>query len=752
MKIYQKGTFAWQEKQDVNLTTEELIQRYVDGYAGCYFDTEEYDIFTDLSKETGGYTNVEDAAHAFGWAESFAGQLVAPFIHVMEKFPGAWPGPAQGRGDCQNGSDLVRMADGSLKMIKDIKTGEYVISAAGNKRMVTNTFKKPYNKKMVEIKVEGYLNKIASTPDHRYIVDQDTFETRPIGELSIGDTVYLSPILYSEKRTFDLADYYDRDAITEDMDFEKLRLTPVSRGKIRGKNSNIQVNRFIDLDEKLSWLAGIYAAEGGIDGDKNNLNRITFNLGAHEIATAQQIKQYFNDIFGIDPYVYQVPSKPSVIYVRVCCSIIASFFKYLINGNTYTKKITKEFFITNKSNKIALLKGWFDGDGHKAKYGAVGVSVSKSLITDLADIANSVGIKLSVLKRRALKQSKESFCIRMKSNSAQIFMKPKTQYITESELSIKEGREVKIVEINIVEPEEPYVYCIEVEKDHNFICNGFGINNCVSHSDKNAKLGTMVGDVVAEVPDEVTGNLEAFPEISADGIKSGAFSTEAVYWYRNHGGDGWFCGAAANVSMRKCGGVIRKNYPELGFDLTRYSASLAGRWGRTEPPQNITEALNNNLIRTAARASTFEAARDALGQGRFLSTCGGEGFSNTRDNNGVSSRRGSWAHAMAEIGSDDREETKKLYNGPLVLVLNSWGVWNSGPRDIRDSAKFVPPHKKSLWESLDIVNPQTGNIMIPKGSFWCRWNDWRNRERLVYAGFNGWKRQKIENWGLELWG
>lgn len=373
-KIYSKGTFAWQEKENVNLSVQDLIKRYEDGYAGCYLDTEEYDKFTDLSKETGGYTYVEDAAEAFGWSDAFAGQLVIPFVHVMEHFPGAWPGPAQGRGDC------------------------------------------------------------------------------------------------------------------------------------------------------------------------------------------------------------------------------------------------------------------------------------------------------------------------------------------------------------------------------------------VSHSDKNAKLGTMVGDVVSGQPDEATGNLETFPEVSSTGIQNGVFSTESVYWYRGHGGDGWFCGAAANISMSKSGGVVRKNYPEIGIDLTRYSASLAGKWGRSAPPASITDSMDNNLIRTAARAKTFEASRDALGQGRFLSTCGGEGFSKTRDSNGVSSRSGRWAHAMAEIGADDREEIKRMYGGPLVLVLNSWGVWNKGPRDIYNSAQYVPKEKEELWEKLDIVNPQTGNIMIPKGSFWCRWSDWKNRERLVYAGFNGWKMQRIDNWGLKQWG
>jgi hypothetical protein len=277
--------------------------------------------------------------------------------------------------------------------------------------------------------------------------------------------------------------------------------------------------------------------------------------------------------------------------------------------------------------------------------------------------------------------------------------------------------------------------------------------DCVSHSNKNAILGTMVGEVVGGQPDDVSGKLERIPDIPQLGINNGALSTEVSYYHRGSNSDGWYCGAAATVSMTKAGAVVRKNYSEIGLDLTKYSGSLAGKWGRTPPPENIGKEFRNNLIRTAARTNSFEGIRDSLGQGRFISSCGSEGFQKSRDSNGFSKRSGSWAHAMAYIGTDDRPETVRLYGSPLVLILNSWGPsWNSGPRTIRDSARFVPAHKKDLWIALDIVDPVSGNILIPKGSFFARWSDIKSRDCYVYAGISGWEMRPIENWGIDLWG
>ncbi len=249
--------------------------------------------------------------------------------------------------------------------------------------------------------------------------------------------------------------------------------------------------------------------------------------------------------------------------------------------------------------------------------------------------------------------------------------------------------------------------------------------DCVSHSTKNAALLTLCCDVVSGKPDEETGHIEGLPEIDPVGVTQGALSTEAIYWYRGYNGDGWSCEAAATVAIKKSALWPRRDYPELGINLTRYSGSLAGKYGRSAPPSEITTFGQKHLIRTATRISTFEQVRDMLANGYGITTCGGEGFSSVRDENGVSRRKGSWSHALAFIGADDRPEIIKLYGEPLVLVLNSWGKWNSGPRRIYGT-----------------------QIDIPEGSFWARWSDVRRRSMLAFSGANGWPTKKLPPFDL----
>lgn len=261
--------------------------------------------------------------------------------------------------------------------------------------------------------------------------------------------------------------------------------------------------------------------------------------------------------------------------------------------------------------------------------------------------------------------------------------------------------------------------------------------SCVAWSTRNSALTTLVCDVVSGQPDEKTGLPEEKPDVSAEGIADGVLSTEGIYWYRGYDGDGWHCPDAATVACTKGGVVLRKNYSELGFDLTTYNGSTEGKWGRQAPPANVRDMTDDHLIHQATSLSSFEEIRDYLFNGYGVSTCGGEGLSDQRDECGVSRRSGSWAHAMAYIGADDRDVIKQKYGEPLVLDLNSWKAWNRGPRDIFQSAALVPPAFKDRWIKAGIVNPATGNIMIPEGSCWVRYSEMRNREALAFSGANG---------------
>lgn len=251
--------------------------------------------------------------------------------------------------------------------------------------------------------------------------------------------------------------------------------------------------------------------------------------------------------------------------------------------------------------------------------------------------------------------------------------------------------------------------------------------DCVSHGQRNANLLALIGDVVSGIPDEVTGRVDGVPEdVSAAGKLDGIFSTEVIYWHRRHSGDGWSCSSSAKVSQSESALVVRKDYPEIGVDLSRYSGSLAGKYGRTPPPSEVGKVIGKNLVRKVARINSFEGLRDALAQGAGVQTCGSEGFSSKRDENGVSGRQGSWAHAWAEVGVDERPEIIEKYGEPLVLGLNSWRFWNSGGTKIFGT-----------------------NYHIIGGMWWTPWKNVKNRERFAISGVHGWEPRKIDWYGTD---
>ncbi len=252
--------------------------------------------------------------------------------------------------------------------------------------------------------------------------------------------------------------------------------------------------------------------------------------------------------------------------------------------------------------------------------------------------------------------------------------------------------------------------------------------DCVVHCSKNAALASLCSEIESLRPDEETGKLEGPPEVSAAGVQNGVLSTEYLYWWRGHDGDGWDCASAAEM-IRQHGLLVRQAYPQFDLDLTNYDARLAGKYGSRRPPSTIAEEGRLHLVRTATECARFEEVRDLIAVGCGIATCGSEGFSSERDDHGVSNRRGGWSHAMAYLGVDDRPETRRLYNGPLVLVCNSWGIWNRGPRLIRGT-----------------------NLSIPHGCFWARWSDVSRRTAIAYSSLAGWPRQPLQNYGLSVLG
>ena len=456
-------------------------------------------------------------------------------------------------------------------------------------------------------------------------------------------------------------------------------------------------------------VIGLYAAEGGCCENDNGAYRVTFNCGRHETLIIEQAKQYIQDVFGIEATISNLPSKPTVTYVRISSQVIARLFKYLVGGNTYTKKLHNDLLLSQKSIKLQILKGWFDGDGHFAD-ASLSKSVSEDLVQDMFELCKSCDISARI-GSQSQENREEAFHVAIsKDCKTELLNKPEIQLRSGGKYLTKYGKAVKVKKIERISGPE-YVYCLNVEKDHAFIADGFAVHNCVSFGSAGAI------DCLKAFEIKRLGQFEEWiAETSTEDIYGG--SRVVVGRGRLGNGDG-STGAWAAKWVSEYGTLVRKNYGE--FDLSKYDGSRAKSWGYRGFPQNdVIKYCKNNPVRTVSRVDSYEEARDLLANGYPVTIAGTLGFSNRRDSDGFAKISGGWNHQMFLAAVDDVGiDCKGGRNRPGVLVVNSWGVWNGGPKRLNQ----------------------------PDGSFWIEPDDlnryFRNGDCWAYSDFQGYVPKKL---------
>lgn len=158
-------------------------------------------------------------------------------------------------------------------------------------------------------------------------------------------------------------------------------------------------------------------------------------------------------------------------------------------------------------------------------------------------------------------------------------------------------------------------------------------------------------------------------------------ATEDIYWgSRNIIGQGQLgnsdgsVGAWAAKWVTQYGALARGKYGDI--DLTKYDGNKARQWGRrgTKLPDSLIEEIRKHPVGTSSLVTSYEQARDLLANGYAITVACNQGFSSVRDKDGFCSPQGNWNHQQSVIGVWDDARR------PGVLIQNSWGPWNSGPR------------------------------------------------------------------------
>lgn len=242
--------------------------------------------------------------------------------------------------------------------------------------------------------------------------------------------------------------------------------------------------------------------------------------------------------------------------------------------------------------------------------------------------------------------------------------------------------------------------------------------DCVSKGCSNALLTSLSLEIKDGKPDEVTGHVEGVPDVPPEGIKNVPVASESLWAWRGYDGDGWVCSEAAKVATTK-GFLLRKPYPDLKIDLTRYTDQTLRLGGSRAPGREWLAESSQHIARTATVLTGREQVRDFLFAGYGVFNCSSLGFDRVRNEDGVSRQVGSWAHSQCWIGYDDRPDTIKKYGQALVLWLNSWSKWNTGPRRIR---------------GIDFD--------IPEGAYWALASTIDRCSCIALSSVAGWPRRK----------
>jgi hypothetical protein len=247
--------------------------------------------------------------------------------------------------------------------------------------------------------------------------------------------------------------------------------------------------------------------------------------------------------------------------------------------------------------------------------------------------------------------------------------------------------------------------------------------DCVARAAANCLLTSLGMEIVSSKPDEETGHLEGVPELPAAGVKNSVVSSESLWMMRGFDSDGWICSKAAQAATTT-GFLIRKPYPELNIDLTRYTVETLAIGGSRRPSDKILEECKLHKARTATVLTGREQVRDFLFAGYGVFNCSSMAFEKTRNEDGVSRQVGVWHHAQCYLGYDDRPDTHAKYGEALVLWNNSWNRWNSGPRRVRGT-----------------------DVDIPHGAFWTKASTIDRATNTALSSVAGWPRRKHTTYG-----
>lgn len=390
----------------------------------------------------------------------------------------------QGRlGSCFPAGTLVRMADGTLKPIEEVRLLDEVLSAEGNKRRVIRTMVKSHVGKICRLNLWGHRHLLA-TPEHPILTKSGY---KNIENLTKEDYVLIPRYMPQTDELLETEQHFKARSSSQLRQVNRSRQQSLSVSKRTATIiKQTSVPPIIELDHDFGWLIGIFLAEGSASDAK-----VIFHLNTNEEFTlASRLQEILKTKFDVDTTIVKGRGgRPNNLECKFYGTLWSELFKSLCFTGSANKRLHPDLCKGTKEFLTGVLQGWMDGDGignnteksdQRNRIG--GVTVSKQLAMQMYDIATFLGLRPTICRQEVAINPKHKIKSRQPRYTV---VWPKERLDgdewTHSWLQ-KSDQDEKYVYRKVcsvtTEPFSGHVFNLEVEGDNSYVAESIGVHNC----------------------------------------------------------------------------------------------------------------------------------------------------------------------------------------------------------------------------------------------------------------------------------
>ncbi|MFW5964062.1 MAG: LAGLIDADG family homing endonuclease, partial [Natronomonas sp.] len=319
-----------------------------------------------------------------------------------------------------------------------------------------------------------------------------------------------------------LSNYVYRESIPAELLLELFDSTEALTDRLPGdirlgmKRDGPEMDRFIELNERVATLLGYYAAEGFAreqETPKGTIHQTTI------CGTETEAREFFVEVlreeFGVEPY------RENDAKVTASGRLLRTFFDSVLDAGVLagTKRVPQPVFDAPDEVVAAYLRGYFSGDGTASTNAAVvsATTVSRELKEDIFALLSRLGIVASVKTTEPSPlceyfpdyydiddpgESARSYVFSISAEDAVTFadgvgfhLSRKSETL-EKQISSRETRSRRafdggdgnylvesVASVAYVESDTENTYCLTVEDTHSLIANDTSQKQCDGDED-----------------------------------------------------------------------------------------------------------------------------------------------------------------------------------------------------------------------------------------------------------------------------